>query len=684
MDNDTSNYNYKYKMAFNTHSSPMIIIDAETGDINDANEAACKYYNYSKLNLINLNITDINAMSQKEIYLQMANVEDKSTNFLRFKHKLANGDLRDVEVFSSYFENDGKKLLFSIIQDVEDKAKLEKKYMVNKVYFDGLFNNSPEAIAIVDKEFKITNTNERFKQLFQYDLQEIEQADITLMLVDKQDKDLSIQLRQLITNGKFISEEVVRKRKDGSSIDVLLLGFPLFVNNEITGAYFIYTDISQSNKQKQEIDILTYRDPITHLFNRRFFLENLKNEIIKSANRRINTNRLAVMVLNVHEFKEINNALGTEAGETILKIFAARLRKSLNNSNLIARFINDEFAIILPNISDLSQIREVSDEIIKNVEDVFIIGFDDFDITTNIGVSLFPDDGDDCDNLVRKAKIAMEESKRRRDNKVIKFQKVYDSEVQESFWLKRDLLNAIRNDELFLNYQPIHKTSNQELVAAEALVRWKHPDYGLIPPLKFIPIAEKSEMIHTIGEMVLKKACQQNKLWQTQGYKPIKISVNVSVIQFEKDNFVDTIKDILKATKLEAKYLQLEITETYFSKDYEKIKDSIDKLSKIGVTFAIDDFGAEYSSLGQLSELSINNLKIDRMFISEMDKSVNKNKIVKAIIALADSLNINLTAEGVERAQELELLQSYGCMFVQGYLFSKPVEAIVFEQFFIE
>lgn len=672
--------NCKYKKSFNTHSSPMMIIDAQSGEIEDANEAACQYYNYSKEALLKLNITDINALSQKEIYLQMDNVKTNNVSFLRFKHKLANGQVRDVEVHSSYFENDGKKLLFSIVHDVEDKAKLEREYLLNKVYFDGLFNNSPEAIVIVDSNFKIINTNERFKNVFQYDLEEIEKSDITSMLVDKQDHDLSIELRQLITEGKFISEEVTRKRRDGSSIEVLLLGFPLFVDNKISGAYFIYTDISQSKKQKDQISILTYRDPITGLFNRRFFLENLKNEIIKSKNRKTVQNKQAVVILNVNEFQEINSALGTEAGETILKEFASRLRKSLDNSNLITRFINDEFAIILPNITELSQIRDVTNKIIKNVEDVFIIGFNDFDITTNIGVALYPDDGDDCDNLVRKAKIAMEESKRRRDNRVIKFEKAYDSEVQETFWLKRDLISAIRNDELFLNYQPIHKTSNKEMVAAEALLRWQHPEYGLIPPLKFIPIAEKTEMIHTIGEIVLRNACSQNKQWQDQGYKPIVVSVNVSVIQFEKPGFVEMVKSVLKETKLEAKYLQLEITETYFSKDYEVIKDSIEKLSNIGISFAIDDFGTEYSSLGQLSELSINNLKIDRTFISNVDKSINNKKIVKAIIALADSLDINLTAEGVEREEEFKLLQSYGCMYVQGYLFSKPVEALDFEK----
>lgn len=276
-------------------------------------------------------------------------------------------------------------------------------------------------------------------------------------------------------------------------------------------------------------------------------------------------------------------------------------------------------------------------------------------------------------DLLRKAEIAMDESKKISKNKVIRFEHFHDEEIQEQFWIKKDLLKAIEDRELFLNYQPIYDINKNKLVGVEALIRWKHKEKGIVSPLKFIPIAEKSGMIHPIGEWVLVEACKQNNRWQKLGYERIWMSVNVSVLQLEKAGFISMMERVLRDTMLKPEYLQLEITETYFAQDYELIKKTIKKLSSLGIKISIDDFGTGYSSLGQLSELSINNLKIDRMFIDRVDENTNKSKIVKAIVALADSLGISLTAEGVERDEELKFLKKNKCKMVQGYLFSKPV-----------
>jgi len=267
----------------------------------------------------------------------------------------------------------------------------------------------------------------------------------------------------------------------------------------------------------------------------------------------------------------------------------------------------------------------------------------------------------------------MDKSKKISENSSIQFENSYDKEIQEYFWIKRDLLKSIQNEELFLNYQPIYDTAKNKLIGVEALIRWNHKEEGIIPPFKIIPIAEKTGMIHSIGEWVLIEACNQNRRWQESGYGPIYVSVNVSVLQLEKPGFSRMIKRILRDTMLEPQYLQLEITETFFTQNYELIKETIKEISNQGVKFAIDDFGTGYSSLGQLCEISINNLKVDRMFVDGVDRNINKSKIVKAIISLADSLDINLTAEGVETKEELRFLKENKCNIVQGYLFSKPV-----------
>ncbi len=673
-------HNCKYKEAFNNSLTPMIIIDAETGSIDDANLAACDYYLYSKKELLSMNISDINILTQKEISKEIEKAELENRKFFRFRHKLFNGEIRDVEVFSSFIEVGDKNLLFSVIHDIKEKTKLEKDYMINQIYFDNLFNNSPEAIAMVNAEFRILNINDKFKRAFQYDLLEIVNKDITKILCEQTIYDPFCDFRESIIEGKCIRREVRIKRRDDSTLDLLLLICPIVVNGNFIGAYFIYSDISETKEKENKIKMLTYNDSLTGLFNMKFFLDNLDYEVFKNNSNENTKEKLVILILKVNEFKEIKNALGHFAGEQVLKEFALRLRASVGIEDTVARFSEDEFAILMPRIDTLYEVERLSNNIIKNLEDYFSVGNGEFQITTCIGIAVYPDDGMDSTTLIRKADIAMSKCKIQNNNNATRFEKSLDKEIQEYFWIKNDLLKLGLKEELYLDYQPIYSIDTNRLVGVEALIRWNHGEKGIIPPARFIPIAEKIGMIHPIGEWVLLKACSQNKEWQELGYDPIYISVNVSVLQLEKPDFTKRIKKILEKSMLKPQYLQLEITETFFTQNYELIQDTIKELGKLGIKIAIDDFGTGYSSLGQLCELNINNIKIDRMFIDGVDGNINKSKIVKGIISLAESLNITLTAEGVEREEELKFLNTNRCTFVQGYLFSKPVEAYKIEE----
>lgn len=658
----------KYKESFNNTHTPMIILDMKTGNIDDANLAACNYYLYSKEELLSMNIEDINILTKEVIFEEMNEAQSENRQFFRFKHLLSNGDIRDVEVYSGPMKIGNKDLLFSVIHDTRKRAELEENYIINKAYFDNLFNNSPEAIAIVDSEFRILNVNDRFKNIFQYDLLEIENEDITKVLCEQILYDTSYSFRNAISEGKFVKEEVKRKRKDGSILDVLLLGFPLVIDKEVVGAYFIYSDITESKAQESKIEILTYKDNLTGLFNRKFFLENIKYEISKNTDE-----KFAVIILKVNEFKETNDALGHLIGEGVLKEFGQRLKYSIGNEDIVARFSEDEFAVLIPKTKDSEEIIKLTDQIIKGFQNLVIIGKDEFKITTSMGISIYPDDGKEYITLIRKAEIAMNKSREFNLNGAIRFENSLDREIQEYFSMKNDLARCVLDQELFLDYQPIYDTSINKLVGVEALIRWNHKEKGVIPPLKFIPIVEKTGMIHSIGEWVLLNACNQNKKWQELGYEPMYVSVNVSILQLEKPGFSRIVKKILKESMMDPQYLQLEITETFFTQDYELIEETLKEFSKLGIKIAIDDFGTGYSSLGQLCELNINNLKIDRIFIDGVNLNMNKSKIVKAVISLAKSLNISLTAEGVETEEELNFLKRNGCSIVQGYLFSKPV-----------
>jgi EAL domain-containing protein (putative c-di-GMP-specific phosphodiesterase class I) len=305
-------------------------------------------------------------------------------------------------------------------------------------------------------------------------------------------------------------------------------------------------------------------------------------------------------------------------------------------------------------------------------------------MTASLGIARYPNDGRDWTTLIRNADIAMYRSKEAKIKKITMFESSLDQEVQEYFKIKNSLRNAINNGELFLDYQPIIDVERDQIVGAEALLRWKYSDTELIPPLKFIPIAEKNGLMQSIGEWVLKSACRQNRVWQKNGYKPIFISVNVSIIQLEQPDFYEIVVRALEESELSPKYLQLEITETIFTKSYDRIVQVINKLNRLGVKMAIDDFGTGYSSLGQLSRLEIDKLKIDKSFISEICKNENKIKIVKAIISMAESLNLELIAEGVETIEQLEFLKKNECRMIQGYIYSKPTDGESIKNFLVK
>lgn len=674
----------KYRESFNNGHTPMLIIDPNTGDINDVNFAACDYYGYSRNELLAMNIQDINTLTEEEVFLEMKKAKEENRKWFRFKHILKDGKTRNVEVYSGPIEFENRELLFSVVHDINEKSELEEDYLLKKSHFENLFNNSPEAIAIVDENYRIVNTNKHFGELFQYNFEEVKNRDITKLLCEEIIYDTSYYFRECIKNGIFVKEEGRRRKKDGSLVEVLILAYPMVIDKKTIGAYCIYSDISQMKEIRKKIEILTSNDPLTGLFNKEFFMKNIGYEILKAKESKENDDKFGVIILSVNEFKEIKNALGYKIGDLVLEEFGKRLKFNINSQDIAARIGEDEFAILIPKIKELEQLRTIIKGVIDSLSTSFSVNNNEFKITTSIGIAIYPNDGEDSLSLIRKADIAMSKSKREAINRTTIFENSLEEEVQDLFWMKYNLTTAIENKEFFLNYQPILDTNINKLVGVEALLRWEHKDIGIIPPSIFIPVAEKTGMIYAIGEWALLNACKQNKTWQELGYSPIYISVNISALELERSDFAIKVKKILKESRLESKYLQLEITETFFTQNYKSIERTIKEISDLGIRISIDDFGTGYSSLEKLCELDINNLKIDKMFIDGVDRNDNKSKIVKAVISLAESLDIDLIAEGVETEGQLNFLKENRCNMAQGYLFSKPVSQIELEKFLLK
>lgn len=416
----------KYKEAFYNNHTPMMIISSSNGSIINANSAASNYYGYSKEELHTKNIYDINVLIKDEIFKEMEKARAENRKFFRFKHRLANDEVRDVEVYSGPIKIENEDLLFSVIHDIKEKIELERDYIIRSTYFDSLFNNSLEAIAIVDRDFRILNINNSFQSVFQYRPNELENKDITEILCNYDLFNSSYYFRDCIIKGEFVKEETKRRRKDGTSIDVLILGLPLVVEGEVIGAYCIYTDLSKNKEKEEQIRLLTSKDILTGQYNRDFFIKSLDNKISQSAIYKGEQEKFAVLLIAINEFEKINDALGYLVADEVLKKFAARLKDTLRGKDIIARFSKSEFAIIVLGIKSIDEIELIANRIAKTTDINFLINGLELHIAISIGIAIFPDDGNDTIALVRKADIALNKSKELNINGAFKFESSLD------------------------------------------------------------------------------------------------------------------------------------------------------------------------------------------------------------------------------------------------------------------
>lgn len=444
----------------------------------------------------------------------------------------------------------------------------------------------------------------------------------------------------------------------------------------------------ERKRAEEQILFLAYYDSLTNLPNRVLFNERL--DTVLAINKR--HKRLAAMLfLDIDNFKRINDTLGHRIGDLLLKGVADRLvnsgclRKSdsISNSTIykrgeifkttVARLGGDEFTILLSEIKSSQDAGKVANRIIDELAKPFVFNNQELFITVSIGITIYPLDGGDIDSLLKNADIAMYKAKAQGKNNYQYFKHSMNATAFELLKMENDLHKALERNELVLHYQPQIEIRTGKIIGMEALIRWQHPDDGLIPPGKFIPLAEESGLILPIGEWILNTACKQNKSWQEAGFDPITVSVNLSSIQFERSNLIDTVVNALNESFLEPCYLVLEITETILMQTKEATIAVLQELNKMGLQFSLDDFGTGYSSLSYLRCFPLYSLKIDRSFISDMNNNRDTANIVKAIIAMAHSLRIKVVAEGVETEDQIAFLYAQDCDEIQGFVRSQPL-----------
>ena len=443
-------------------------------------------------------------------------------------------------------------------------------------------------------------------------------------------------------------------------------------------------DITERKQAEEQIAYLAYHDSLTGLPNNRLFKDRLRQGIAHASR---NKKMLAVMFLDLDRFKLINDTMGHGIGDKLLQVTSDRLTEALRRTDSVAmnksavlntsvaRLGGDEFTIMLEDVDSTKSVSRVADRLIQSISQPIMLDDQEVYTSTSIGISVFPNDGDDVDVLLKNADAAMYYAKEQGRSNYQFFDKSMNESSVEQLILENSLRKAITNGELCLYYQPQVSVVSSKLVGMEALIRWKHPEKGFISPGVFIPVAEETGMIMEIGEWVIKEACRQAAEWQNKGYVPTRISVNVSAKQLKDERLSDIIASNIFDSGLEAKYLGIELTESAIILEPELALARLQNIKSIGVKLSLDDFGTGYSSLSYLKRFPIDTLKIDQAFIRDVKVDHEDAALVKAIIAMAHGLGMDVVAEGVELQEQLEFLGANACDTIQGYLFSRPLPA---------
>lgn len=437
-------------------------------------------------------------------------------------------------------------------------------------------------------------------------------------------------------------------------------------------------ELKQAHQRGQE---LATKDAVTGLPNRLFFQDRL-GQAIRYAERY--EQLISVLFIDIDDFKTVNDTMGHSAGDELLTIIAERLEKSVRKSDTVARLGGDEFAVILLNVRQAEFTIRIADRILDYLSQPFMISGREFFLSASIGIAVYPDDGNDVELIVRNADTAMYEVKNTGKNGYHFYTEELSTRAIAGMELKNDLRKAIPGKQFELHYQAKVDTYTEQIVSAEALLRWRHPEKGYISPEEFIPLAEETGFIFELDEWVLRGACRQARSWQQLGYSPLPVAVNLSMRHFEYGNVVETIIETLVAANLDTHWLEIELTEGAILRNADHAKSVLERLRELGVRIAIDDFGTGYSSLSQLRWLPIDSLKIDRSFILGTPENHDDAIIVEAIVGLGRKLDLTLVAEGVETIDQLNFLRELGCQQCQGFLFSKPLPADEFEEYLKE
>jgi len=567
--------------------------------------------------------------------------------------------------------------LFGISHNITERKKRELALIESESRFSTVFNRNPMAIGISNyASEKFIDVNEAYLQLFGYERNDVighTAIELNLWVYPEEKARMYISLSE---HGQIQNQEFMFRTKTGEIGDGLLSAELINIGGEQCVLRML-TDITEKKKAQRVIDYLAHHDALTGLPNRLLVRDRVE-QAIAAAKR--DKHKIALLFMDLDNFKSINDSLGHASGDVLLEVISHRLREAIRGTDTVSRFGGDEFLVVLSHITASDAVVAVCTKILEDITKPARIDGHELSTSCSIGVTVYPDDGDDFDTLLRKADSAMYYAKDAKGNTYRFFDSKMNADAIERVGLRNGLRIALERNEFVLHYQPQIDLSSGAVIGAEALIRWQHPELGLLAPGKFITLAEDSGLIVPIGEWALREACRQAMAWRQQGLPDLVMAVNLSAIQFRRGNLDETVISALKDSGLDPQFLELELTESILIGDTENVLQTVQRLKTLGVKLSLDDFGTGYSSLSYLKRFAVDKVKIDQSFIRDMDKNPSDAAIVRAIIQMSKSLGLRTIAEGIEEEHLIKYLQIYHCDEAQGYYYSRPIPSERFVQ----
>jgi len=784
----------RYREMFEANKAVELLIEPATGDIVDANQAAENYYGYSRQALQQMNISDINTLSEDEIKAEMERAAEERRSHFLFRHRHATGEVRDVEVHSGPIEVEGKRLLYSIVHDVTARMEGEQALRESEERYHSIIDTTSEGYWLVElASLKILEVNDALCRMLGYEREEMigrqpfefadeenrkifayqatqhtvsRQRSYEIVLKHKNGQDVIVRInatnmphgeRKPVEAFAFITDITEWKRTEeqlriaatffdttseaitvtdcdnrivavnpaftmitGYSEEEALGRDPSFLSSGRNNAAFyrsmwdtlmrmgrwqgeiwnrrkngeiypewlsivairddkgvvnqymaVFSDITKRKKDEEKIWRQANYDALTGLPNRNLFKDRL-DQAMHAAHRE--KSRLALMFIDLDRFKWVNDTLGHASGDLLLQETARRLKRCVRETDTVARLGGDEFTILLNDVHSTGNVDRISEALLSCMSEPFDLDGKEAFVSGSIGITLYPGDAENMEQLLGNADAAMYSAKASGRNIFRYYTQEMNEATQRRLMLEADLRRVLERDELLLYYQPI-VDGYGNVAGAEALLRWQHPEYGFIAPDEFIPLAEEVGMIVPIEQWVMRKACTDAVRFQACDQSSFFMSVNVSSVQCKSDQCRHVLAEVLNESGLNPDCLKLEITERVMMENTESVIALLREVRAMGVRLAVDDFGTGYSSLSYLKQFPIDVLKIDRAFIEGLPDDRDNVALVEAIVAMAHSLNLQVVGEGVENADQLVFLRSLGCDLIQGFHFSHPLPA---------